>query len=501
MSPFAFPIIRNKESNMAKVWEKAAQYTDVVYVTQRGLRIALGTSQNDWAWSHIQNYRLSAAAETSLRAISASKFWVCRTERLNQKYADFEESLKKYKGALEALLNFPEQKKKADKDFYFRLLSEARDLEGKNIPDVTLRAMLSGMYRENNPLHTSILGYKKALEDLAANPNQFPGEDYLAKIYGYLLGTDELTSFYRETDSRSVYTTSVYGVNTNYEECRADEIEKMMENFFGFLNYDNLSYSLKALVALYFIHYIKPFDRCNDLIASLLAKAILASGGMGEAAVYLPLEKILKKSPKFDDIDGEIQRSADITYFIIFAMDSLRGDITSGQDAFTRVRRDALDAEARNAPKEEKEPEPEVPVEPTPVSMAPNPAPKPIEVAPESLAEPKKAAPVRSEPVAQAPAYAFVAPKSELSDKEIRDAARYIRQTNPNIRKAQALFFAGHCTMGCYYTIQDYKRATKCAYETARTSMDNLAREGYYQKLQVKNKFVYKPIKQGENDK
>ncbi len=85
-----------------------------------------------------------------------------------------------------------------------------------------------------------------------------------------------------------------------------------------------------------------------------------------------------------------------------------------------------------------------------------------------------------------------------MSDKEIREYARYILETNPNIRKQQAFFYASHATLGRYYTIQDYKKATKCAYETARTSMDNLAAQGFYKKLQLKNKFVYTPIKQGE---
>ena len=35
----------------------------------------------------------------------------------------------------------------------------------------------------------------------------------------------------------------------------------------------------------------------------------------------------------------------------------------------------------------------------------------------------------------------------------------------------------------------------ECAYETARTSMDNLVSEGFYQKEMIKNKkYVYTPI-------
>jgi predicted transcriptional regulator len=48
--------------------------------------------------------------------------------------------------------------------------------------------------------------------------------------------------------------------------------------------------------------------------------------------------------------------------------------------------------------------------------------------------------------------------------------------------------------MGKFYTIQQFKKAEGVVYETARTSMDNLAKRGYYRREQVKNKFVYTPI-------
>ena len=86
--------------------------------------------------------------------------------------------------------------------------------------------------------------------------------------------------------------------------------------------------------------------------------------------------------------------------------------------------------------------------------------------------------------------------KSQLSEKELKEAARYIAMTHPNLRKTQANFYVSHCEIGCYYTIADYKKHAKCAYETARTSMDKLAEEGFYKKLQLKNKYVYTPIKQ-----
>jgi len=93
---------------------------------------------------------------------------------------------------------------------------------------------------------------------------------------------------------------------------------------------------------------------------------------------------------------------------------------------------------------------------------------------------------------------ALVVEENPLSDKEIKEYTQYLLETNPALNRNQASFLANHCTMGRYYTIQQFKKFTRCAYETARTSMDKLAQERYYSKLQVKNKFVYTPIKKGE---
>ena len=99
---------------------------------------------------------------------------------------------------------------------------------------------------------------------------------------------------------------------------------------------------------------------------------------------------------------------------------------------------------------------------------------------------------------ASVPAYRFGVPANTLSDKEVKEYVRYLLETNPSLNRKQSTFLANHCTPGRYYTIQQYKSFCRCAYETARTSMDHLASEGYYEKLQVKNKFVYRPATKGE---
>lgn len=66
---------------------------------------------------------------------------------------------------------------------------------------------------------------------------------------------------------------------------------------------------------------------------------------------------------------------------------------------------------------------------------------------------------------------------------------------NPNLSRSQAYFYARHCTLGMSYTISQFKKEVGCAYETARTSMDNLVVLGYYRKEMLRNKFIYTPVK------
>jgi len=191
-------------------------------------------------------------------------------------------------------------------------------------------------------------------------------------------------------------------------------------------------------------------------------------------------------------------------------------------------------AEASNAPSpESKASEPTPALLETPTSVEPTPIPSPTQVKQAPTPKDDKAVPalsevkapaiapeVAKEPIPQAPASkpekaaanperqispeetsggsALSIEENPLSEKEIKEYIQYLLETNPALNKNQASFLANHCTMGRYYTIQQFKKFTRCAYETARTSMDKLAQERYYSKLQVKNKFVYTPIKKGE---
>ena len=82
-----------------------------------------------------------------------------------------------------------------------------------------------------------------------------------------------------------------------------------------------------------------------------------------------------------------------------------------------------------------------------------------------------------------------------LDEKALKRLEEDLLESDPELKRGQAKFYARHCTMGKRYTIQQFKKEINCAYETARTSMDGLVELGYYRQEMVKNKKVYTPIK------
>ena len=81
-----------------------------------------------------------------------------------------------------------------------------------------------------------------------------------------------------------------------------------------------------------------------------------------------------------------------------------------------------------------------------------------------------------------------------LDEKQAVLLEQDLLERDPELKKGEARFYARHCTKGKKYTIAQYKKSLRCAYETARTSMDHLAELLYYRKEKVKNKYVYIPV-------
>ena len=219
---------------------------------------------------------------------------------------------------------------------------------------------------------------------------------------------------------------------------------------------------------------------------------------------------------KLDDVMLEVKKTNDLTYLVNFIADIFLKQINQFEDLMADIKRRTIIEErfqSENAPKVEVR-------ENTPFH-------KEEQFEQQSLlVEEEKTLPFREDkPLVQAvPVVIEVNPTYEkpttivhkedegvkletwmdialpkvpvgLSEEDAQKIETHLREMDPSLSKLEAYFYARHCTIGKYYTISQFKEATSCAYETARTSMDHLANSSYYRKEKFKNKFLYTPIK------
>ena len=505
-----------------------SRFTDENYVTKQGFFSALGTSLVEKLWDGVVNYRVVHSFTSRLRTVSQLPFRLTRTEALMAKYAAFEGKLFAVKEEYEKLGAMEEERSKAERGALYNCLRYACDLEGVKISEPTLRTMLTPLFHDEGNSFTAITGYRDYLrQNLGV---AFAScESFFVEFFSALSGTDELTIFYRVSDS-------TVGSGRAGDYVKYNDIESVVAGLEDFVRNEKMDSVEKAMLAMYFVSYVLPFAAHNSLAAVALGKKLLSRYGLGEAAYLLPLESLMFSTPKSKEPFDEAAKTGDFTYVLLYYIEALTPLLDNMLNDWTKLRTDALKREFRSemreepvkpvapvlTPVESKEEAPKpvevvLPKEPThvieevppviepSVEEADEEPEEPVEIYVEEEEEPRaiEEKPVEEVPVLESLPYdsrSVFAPKVSLSDKEVKMAARYIVETHPDISKQQALFFASHSTIGRYYTIQDYKRTMKVAYETARTSMDRLAQAKLYKKLRIKNKFVYTPRHPGEKE-
>jgi Fic family protein len=537
----------------------ATLYTDEQYLSKAELQTVMRTSLIDGYWNDILAYRKKHETEFPFFTIPNKPFHLTATDAISARIEAAELRITRFLNLYKSLRD-PHEIELARRAIYLESLRAISILEGAAMSELSLKALLNGTYGESNPLHAPVIAYRKALDFYSDKVVAAPTEDFLADADARLLGVEELTKFYRVRDFDAYAVRAKFMYNPDYTYAPSDAIENLMQSFMDWLGKSDSSHFVKAVAAMYYLDYVKPFDDHNASLAALLAKDAYASSEQEDEAFLLPFEAILASSDGYKTLALETSRTGDLTYVVIHAievfmplLDALSEEINSIRVAtyvpeYTALSGDekAL-ADLQNAKRSQQlslfdtstipgpillqaglvtaasAPMAVPPMAPS-VVVAPNnpatgtaapvlPVPQPVSQPPAAVAA---AAPgVQSDKAPAAPTLKKIRevslasptlsePKtiayegSTLSDKEVREYVLYLLETNPNLNKNQAAFLASHCTSGRYYTIQQFKQTIKCAYETARTSMDKLAAEGYYEKLQVKNKFVYSPVPKGE---
>ena len=502
----------------------ASKYTDENYVTRSGFFTALGSSLVSELWNGVEQYRLLHSEPQGIKTINGLPFRLTKTKVLAKRYEEFTSKLLELQKAYDSFPSDGEEKETAFRQASYECLKRAAELEKVRISEPSLKAMANLIYRDAQPGHEAVLAYRDFMRgNLGANWTD--SDAYLGQVYTAMCGVEELVTFYRLDDPQTPYGQTAYAGFAPHEE-----IERLMEEFAYFIEDAGDDPVVKAFLALYFIVYVDPFVAHNSLMAALFAKKLLQESLLGEAALILPIEAVLIPNAKQREMFLEAQKKGDFTYCYLYCIETLTPLIENLLNLFVSVKRDAYKKEYAAIPKEQEpasvppkmveapasaplhevEKVEEKPVAPVLEEVEEEISPRQEEEIsdiyveedePEEVSEKKKAFEAVPElETLPATSYSVFAPKASLSDKEVKMAARYLMETHPQLNRQQSLFFASHSTLGRYYTVQDYKKAMRVAYETARTSMDRLAACRLYKKYRIKNKYVYTPSKPGEKE-
>ena len=481
----------------------AIRFTDEVYASRSEVSRTLGTSLIEPIWQNILEYRSSYQSLIGLTDVNKEPFEVILCSNVVNKATYLTKRFDKVKEEFDLLKDGSFEKNTFSVDMFKAALKQIARMKGIIINDIALENIIYG--RNTNLLYQPLVNYFNALVAFAKKCTSTVDENLLADYLSILSGGGELLSFYREKDY-SVPSQKVL-IGREYAGAPVTEIERMMGELFNFINNPNYDVSIKASVIYYMMNYIKPFESFNEEIAFLLVRTVVARSGLNGVATYIPFENLLSDlTGSLANAARESQKTRDLTYYVNESAKKFEEAIQQSIDRMIQVSRDAAE-KAFYSDEEEVKPEPVINTFVPKEEPLQEPQPQPVEqqyvvnpvpaVNPAPVATPKPQPEPRPRPrveIANNQPKVDVSQYQDLDEKALKRAAEDLLESDPNLRPSQAHFYVRHCSMGKFYTIQQFKKAEGVVYETARTSMDNLAKRGYYRREQVKNKFVYTPI-------
>lgn len=487
----------------------AMRFTEDKYATKNEVARELKISSVDTFWANILSYRSNFYHYLTVRTIEKKMLLFCGCPAINSLVNNLEMKLIRVNREYGMLNPSSRGYRYLNQTFNRKILNVLNEVEQLSVDEGFIDSVLRNEVVSAIPNNMLLVNYLNALNYIKTAYVNAIDEDFLANVYSKLLGTDELVEFYRSNDDHNpenrvlidrIYTSAPYNL-----------IEQMMNNLFTFIASSTLSTSLKAIVVYFYINYVKPFAKYSEEIAILMAKAILAHEAFGETVVDLPIEQLMAlPAEEIARIYVEVQKTADVTYFVNYAAKhfSLYFDEFLDEIAKSKVNEMRQDfykvdekAEEVEVPEEEVEKVETIDLfassqneeegEEALVAEEVKPQVVPSEEPVQQVEQPKKKT-IKVTYVQEELAVAYI--PVALDEKQAVLLEQDLLERDPELKKGEAKFYARHCTKGKKYTIAQYKKSLRCAYETARTSMDHLAELLYYRKEKIKNKYVYIPV-------
>ena len=462
------------------------RWSEEKYATKDEVRDAYNMSMIDNIWKQIIDYRRLYTKTLDLHNIDRTPYMVVVTQTIQLKVASVERRLSRI------LVKTHDMKAYGKELFAKRRYAKTIEVLDSNYKTNISQEMVSHLLDEDLSTipsqYSLIYNYIRTLKYYASGHytdiiDYRLLESILKQIQGVSFDNLTLEKEYREEE---IETSHYYQNNYVYKAAPIERIADMIDELCNFVRESDLSPVIKAIVANYYLNYVKPFDYLNEEANALFAKICLGHFDFDEASMYLNFEKIVfDTDEKLNKISVECQKTLDLTYYVNYILDLLDEDLKDILDEIVLTERDEIKNEQIDLSEDEglnamsTVEEEAKPSERSVAVMA-----RPVEFV--KLQEPS---PYIGESNVALPVF-----PAGLKEQDVEGIVTNLLEVYPYLKRTQAHFYACHCTIGKHYTISQFKKEENVAYETARTSMDFLAENGFYSKTKVRNKFVYSPV-------
>ena len=447
------------------------RFSNTIYATKQDVAKALNINAIDDIWNRIISYRSSFNKSLILRNIERTPYSVTLTPSINNKLNIIERKLTK------AILKYSkldedENKIHLRKEHYIRCLYWLANKYNISVTEEFLYSLIEGNLSTLSPSEIILANYYRILRFIDKHYFDPINHDLMIRIYCLFTGLEKIDNPYR-TKNMEDYSSNVT-IGSYYNSAPHEKIISMMEEFFDYLQNDDLSPIVKSITAYYFITHIKPFDVYSEEIGLIVMKYILAHSDFEDVATLLDLEVLLSENEEVvNGILNEVRKTNDMTYLVSYLLPTIDQIVTNLVNKLSvvntmSVRDEYYEKPTSNVRLKEK-------------SLPPVNINEPLSKDAASQVSFEMNVSLPTVPVG-------------LDEKDAAKIEEHLLEIYPTLKRGQAYFYARHCTIGKYYTISQYKKLLDCAYETARTSMDNLVDLGFYRKEKLNNKFIYTPL-------
>ena len=448
------------------------KYTIEKYCSKADLAKIFGTGIVEPIWNELNEFRRRLSVEMPIYDASHIKFRLTYIDPMQAKIAQTNDNVSAYVSAYGKLEPGSVGQYTFTRDMLKNSLKAIAQFHKIDASEVILTNILDG--RSVDEQYKILSRYYSCLLQLQVTTSEEINEDFLAKYYGILRGEEELTCFYRINDEESLSSKAL--VDRSYDRgIPSNLIDDIMPELLNYIANSGVALSSKLSATFFMFNFVKPFDLYNMELACLLAKRIIAESNTNSSCIYVPIESFINDQTFFGEVAKEVNRTHDFTYAQLRGSDLIANAFKTAIDRILDVHTSSLDTEVKLGG-DEKKIKTEFNIQPEPVKI-----------------QPKKTE-TKNQIIEKAERNALHFDSEVLSEKELRQKAQELLETDPFLNKHQADFYVHHCSQGRYYSIQQYVKFEHVVYETARTSLDLLAKRGYYREQRVKNKYVYTPI-------